>query len=56
MMGEQVLLHIEDSRTPVQSYVFIAVGIIALCGLNDQPVGICLNTILISTTPRAAYQ
>ncbi|MGD0175897.1 MAG: C45 family peptidase [Candidatus Bathyarchaeia archaeon] len=44
--GYQVLLHIKDWKSSVESYVFAVAGIMGLCGLNSQPIGICVNTVL----------
>jgi len=43
--GYQVLLHVKDPASPVESFVFTAAGFIALNGLNNRSVGICCNTL-----------
>jgi predicted choloylglycine hydrolase len=44
--GRQVLLHIKYPKSSLQSYVFTVAGLLGLCGLNNQPLGICANTLL----------
>lgn len=44
--GLEVLLHIKHSDSPMESFVYTFAGMIALCGLNNQPLGICTNTLL----------
>lgn len=43
--GYQVLLHVKDPASPVESFVFTTAGFIALNGLNNQSVSICCNTL-----------
>ncbi len=43
--GYQVLLHIKEPASPVESFVFTTAGFIALNGLNNRPVSICCNTL-----------
>lgn len=43
--GFQVLLHIRHPYSHMESYVFTAAGMIALCGLNNRPLGICCNNL-----------
>lgn len=43
--GSQVLLHIKHPESPLESFIFTTAGMIALCGVNNQPVGICCNTL-----------
>jgi predicted choloylglycine hydrolase len=44
--GLQVLLHIKDPRTSIESYVFSFAGDIGAVGLNNRSVGMCENTLL----------
>ncbi|MCJ7624975.1 MAG: C45 family peptidase [Anaerolineaceae bacterium] len=44
--GLQVLLHIKDHRTSIESYVFSFAGDIGAVGLNNRSVGMCENTLL----------
>ena len=41
--GHQILLHISDGD--LQSYVFSFAGFIGLTGLNNHPLGVCVNTL-----------
>jgi len=43
--GSQVLLRIKHPESPLESLVFTTAGMIALCGVNSRPVGICCNTL-----------
>ena len=43
--GFQILMHIKDRSSSVESYVFTVAGLLELCGLNNQPIGICCNTL-----------
>ena len=43
--GLDVLLHIKH-RDSLESYVYTFAGLIALCGVNNRPVGICCNTLI----------
>jgi len=42
----QILLHIKHPDSALESFVFTTAGLIALNGLNNQPVSICCNTLL----------
>jgi predicted choloylglycine hydrolase len=44
--GLEVLLHIKHPESQVESLVYTFAGMIALCGLNNQPLGICCNTLI----------
>jgi isopenicillin-N N-acyltransferase-like protein len=44
--GLQTLLHIKHPRSPLELIVFTAAGMIGLNGLNNQPLGLCVNTLL----------
>lgn len=44
--GLDVLLQIKDQDSPLESFVYTFAGMIALCGLNNKPVGICCNTLI----------
>ncbi len=44
--GFEVLLHIKNQNSPLESFVFIYAGIIALTGMNNHAIGICCNTLL----------
>jgi predicted choloylglycine hydrolase len=43
--GYEVLLHIKYSDSSLEAFVFTVAGYLALTGLNNQPVGICCNTL-----------
>ena len=43
--GSQALLRVEHAGSPLESLVFTTAGMIALCGVNSGPVGICCNTL-----------
>jgi len=43
--GFQVLLHIKNSNSSVESYVMAHAGLIGLWGMNNQPLGITCNTL-----------
>jgi predicted choloylglycine hydrolase len=42
----KILLHVKNAESSVESFVFSEAGIIGLNGLNNQPLGICCNTLL----------
>ncbi|MFC1726031.1 C45 family autoproteolytic acyltransferase/hydrolase [candidate division KSB1 bacterium] len=44
--GYQVLKHIKYPDSDFQSYVFSVAGLIALNGMNNHSVGVCVNAIL----------
>lgn len=44
--GLQVLLHIKHSDLFLESFVFTTAGIIGWNGLNNQSLGLCVNTLL----------
>ena len=44
--GYQVVLHIKDPASPIESLVFTTAGFIAMNGLNNQGIGICCNALL----------
>jgi len=44
--GFQALLHVKHSGSILESYVCTHAGLIAAWGLNNQPVGICCNTVI----------
>jgi isopenicillin-N N-acyltransferase-like protein len=46
MNGAQVLLHIKDQDSSLESFVFTLAGVVALNGMNNQPIGSCCNTII----------
>lgn len=43
--GLDVLLHVKQ-RDSLESYVYTFAGLIALCGVNNRPIGICCNTLI----------
>jgi len=43
--GFQTLLHIRHENSDLESFVFTCAGLIALNGINNKAVGICVNTI-----------
>ena len=43
--GYQVLLHIKDPASPIESFVFTVAGLVAANGVNNQGVGICCNAL-----------
>jgi len=44
--GLQTLLHIKHSKSRLESLVFTPAGVIGMNGLNNQPLGVCVNTLL----------
>jgi predicted choloylglycine hydrolase len=44
--GAQVLLHIKDPQSPLESFVYTQAGYLALTGLNSRSLGICCNALL----------
>lgn len=44
--GLEVLQHIKHQKSSVESFVLTFAGIIALCGMNNQPLGICCNSLV----------
>lgn len=44
--GFQILLHIKEPDSDVESLVFTVAGKISLAGMNNYGVGICCNTVL----------
>jgi len=46
MNGYQVLLHIAATDREPEQYIVTCAGMIALNGMNDQGIGVCLNTIM----------
>jgi predicted choloylglycine hydrolase len=44
--GLQVLLHIKDAESSVQTYVFTVAGMVGLYGMNSTPLGVGVNTLL----------
>ena len=44
--GLKVLLHVKDPSSAVEAYVFTLAGVIGAMGLNNQPVGVCVNTVI----------
>jgi isopenicillin-N N-acyltransferase like protein len=43
--GTQTLLHVKHDDGVLQSFVFTAAGLIGLTGMNNQAVGVCVNTL-----------
>lgn len=49
----KILLRIRNSESSVESFVFSIAGLIGLTGLNNQPLGVCCNTLLeLNHSPR----
>jgi isopenicillin-N N-acyltransferase like protein len=46
--GLEVLLHIKHPKSDLESLVLSHAGFLAECGLNNQPVGICCNSLTSS--------
>lgn len=46
MEGFQVLLHIEASATEPEQYILSCMGLVALGGMNEEGVALCMNTIM----------
>jgi predicted choloylglycine hydrolase len=46
MHGYQVLLHIGATKTEPEQYIVSCAGLVALNGLNDRGIGICVNTLM----------
>jgi isopenicillin-N N-acyltransferase like protein len=44
--GFQLLLHVKEPNSDVESLVFTVAGKISLAGMNNYGVGICCNTVL----------
>jgi len=44
--GLEVLLRIKHPESQIESLIYTFAGMIALCGLNNQPLGICCNTLI----------
>lgn len=44
--GLKVLLHLKDPQLALESLIFTAAGVIAYGGLNNQPLGVCVNTLI----------
>jgi predicted choloylglycine hydrolase len=53
--GLEILLHIKDPDSSIQSFVYTPAGIIGTCGLNNKPLGICRNTLGSLTPSEAGY-
>ncbi len=43
--GLEVLLHIKYTESSLEAYVLSHAGFLAECGVNNQPVGICCNSL-----------
>jgi isopenicillin-N N-acyltransferase-like protein len=43
--GYQVLLHIKDPASSIESFVFTVAGLVAAAGVNNQGVGVCCNAL-----------
>ncbi len=43
--GLEVLLHIKYYDSPIEAFVLSHAGFLAECGLNNQPIGICCNSL-----------
>ena len=41
-----VIQHIKHPNSTVESLILTFAGMIALCGVNNQPVGICCNSLV----------
>ena len=43
--GFQVVLHVKQQSSDLESFVLTCAGMIGLNGMNNQGVGICCNTL-----------
>lgn len=43
--GFQVILHIKESDSSLEAMVFTFAGIIVTNGMNNRPIGVCVNTV-----------
>ncbi len=46
MNGYQVLMHIAATDTEPEQYVLSCAGLIALNGVNEKSIGLCMNTLM----------
>ena len=46
MNGYQILLHIAATDTEPEQYILSCAGLIALNGLNEKSIGLCMNTLM----------
>lgn len=44
--GKQALLHVRPEGTDLEYYAFSCAGILALCGVNNRGLGICVNNLM----------
>ncbi len=46
MHGFQVLLHLAATTTEPEQYIISCAGLVALGGMNEKGIGLCLNTLM----------
>jgi isopenicillin-N N-acyltransferase-like protein len=46
MHGYQVLLHLAPTKTEPEQYILSCAGLVALAGMNEKGIGLCLNTLM----------
>ncbi|MFT3912413.1 MAG: C45 family autoproteolytic acyltransferase/hydrolase [Ferruginibacter sp.] len=46
MNGYQVLLHIPPGKNMPEQYIVSCAGLVALSGMNDKGIGLCLNSLM----------
>jgi len=46
MQGFQVLLHMASSATEPEQYILSCAGLVALNGMNEKGIGMCMNTLM----------
>jgi len=46
MHGFQVLLHFAPTATEPEQYILSCAGLVALSGMNEKGIGLCLNTLM----------
>jgi len=46
MHGYQVLLHLAPTATEPEQYIISCAGLVALGGMNEKGIGLCLNTLM----------
>lgn len=44
--GYQVILHVKDPDSDLESFVYTIAGVIAADGMNNHAIGVCVNTLL----------
>jgi len=46
MHGYQVLLHLAPTATEPEQYILSCAGLVALAGMNEKGIGLCMNTLM----------